>query len=182
MIFNSSFPLQTTRIREKLTNNKWITKGIKISCKDKIKLYLACRQNNNKEIKLHYRVYSRILANVIREAKTMYYNKKILKSNNKYKTTWDIIKEVTGQQHPESDVQGLKVENDHLTDPQEIEEVFNDYFTFKKDKVNTCKRQSKLNETKKRNCCLNQDGIHPSSSFVFKTFSTKEISFIIKSI
>jgi len=26
----------------------------------------------------------------------MYYNKKILKSYNKYKTTWDIIKEVTG--------------------------------------------------------------------------------------
>ena len=66
----------------------------------------------------------------------MYYNKKILKSYNKYKTTWDIIKEVTGQQHPRSDVQDLKVENEHLTDPQEIAEVFNDYFTFKKDKVN----------------------------------------------
>jgi hypothetical protein len=75
-IFNSSFPLQTAMIRKNLTNNKWITKGIKISCKNKRKLYLAYRQNTNGEIKRHYLLYSRILANVIREAKTMYYNKK----------------------------------------------------------------------------------------------------------
>jgi hypothetical protein len=42
---------------------------IKISCKNKRKLYLAYRQNTNGEIKRHYRLYSRILANVIREAK-----------------------------------------------------------------------------------------------------------------
>ena len=76
-IFNSSFPLYTVMIRKNFTNNKWITKGIKISCNNKRKLHLACRQNNTEEIKWHYRLYSKILANVIREAKTIYYNKKI---------------------------------------------------------------------------------------------------------
>jgi hypothetical protein len=76
-IFNSSFPLQKAIIRKNSTNNKWINKGKKISCKNKRKLYLAYRQNTNGEIKRHYLFYNRILANVIREAETMYYNKKI---------------------------------------------------------------------------------------------------------
>jgi hypothetical protein len=50
-IFNSSLPLQTAIIRKNSTNNKWITKGIKISCKNRRKLYLAYRQNTNGEIK-----------------------------------------------------------------------------------------------------------------------------------
>jgi hypothetical protein len=125
------------------------TQGIKISCKNKRKLYLAYRQNTNGEIKRHYRLYSRILENVIREAKTTYCNKKIQKSSNKNKTTWDIIKEVTGHQHPKIDVQDLKVKNENITDFQEIAEVFNDYFTFKKDKVNIYKIQNRPNNAKR---------------------------------
>jgi hypothetical protein len=68
-IFNSSFPLQTVMIRKNSTNNKRITKGIKISRNNKRKLYLACRHHNNEEIKRYYQLYSNILANVIREAK-----------------------------------------------------------------------------------------------------------------
>jgi hypothetical protein len=131
-------------------------------------------------MKQHYQLYSKILENVVREAKTMYYNNKILKSNNKYKTTWDVIKEVTGHKHPKIDVQDIKVKNERITDLQEIAEVF-DYFTFKKDNVNKYKEQNRLNNVT-RNCCSNQNAIHTSSTFVFKTFSTKEISSIIKSI
>jgi hypothetical protein len=144
-IFNSSFPLQTVMIRKSSTNNKRITKGIKISCNNKRKLYLACRHHNNEEIKRYYRLNSNILANVIREAKKIYYSKKILRSNNKYKTTWDIIQEVSGHQHPNINIQDIKVANEHVTDQQEIAEVFNDYFTFKKDKVHKYKVQNRLN-------------------------------------
>jgi hypothetical protein len=75
-------------------------------------------------------------------------------------------------------IQDLKVKNENITDLQEIAEVFNNYFTFKKDKVNIYKIQNRLNNAKKRNCYSNLDGTHPYS-FVFKTFSTKEISSII---
>ena len=87
MIFNSNFPLQTVMTKKNLIKNKWITKGIEISCSTKRKLYVSCRQRPNEETKRHYQLYSKILANVIREAKKTYYNKKILKSNNKSKTT-----------------------------------------------------------------------------------------------
>jgi len=98
-IFNSSFPLQTVMTKKNLVKNKWITKGTKISCSTKRKLYLSCRQHPNEETKRHYQLYSKILAYVIREAKKTYYNKTILKSNNKSKTTWNIIKEISGHKH-----------------------------------------------------------------------------------
>jgi hypothetical protein len=50
--------------------------GIKISSNNKKRIYLTCRQNTNEEIKRHYRFYSKILSNVIREAKTIYNNNK----------------------------------------------------------------------------------------------------------
>jgi hypothetical protein len=68
-IFHSSFPPHRIIIKKNTTNNNWITKGIKISCKNKRELCLAYRQNNNEEIKSHYRLYSKILSNVIKEAK-----------------------------------------------------------------------------------------------------------------
>jgi hypothetical protein len=98
-IFNSSFPLQTVMTKKNLIKNKWITNGIKIFCNTKRKLYLIYRQRHNEEIKRHYQLYSKILANVLREAKKVYYNKKFLKSNNKSKTTWNIIKEISGHEH-----------------------------------------------------------------------------------
>ena len=69
MIFNSNFPLQTVMTKKNLIKNKWITKGIEISCSTKRKLYVSCRQRPNEETKRHYQLYSKILANVIREAK-----------------------------------------------------------------------------------------------------------------
>ena len=75
-IFISSCPLQTIMTKNKSTKNKWITKGIKNSCNTKRELYLTCRQHPNEETKQHYQLYSKILANVIIEAKKTYYDKK----------------------------------------------------------------------------------------------------------
>ena len=68
-IFNSCFPLQTVLRKNSNTNNKWITNGIKISCNTKRKLYLNYRLNPKEETKKYYKLYSKILTNVIKEAK-----------------------------------------------------------------------------------------------------------------
>jgi hypothetical protein len=57
------------------------------------------------ELKGHYQVYCKIFSNVIKEAKIKYYNAKILKSSNKCKTTWDIIKELSSKQNSKADIQ-----------------------------------------------------------------------------
>jgi len=74
MIFNSSFPLQTLMTKKNLIKSKWITKGIKISCSTKRKLYLTCRQHPNKETKQYYIIlYYIILYYTILYYTTLYY-------------------------------------------------------------------------------------------------------------
>jgi hypothetical protein len=61
---------------------------------------------------------SKILANVIKEAKKYTYNNQIKQSTNKIKTTWNIIKKETNR-HTR-----LNTENDYYHSPED----FNNYF------------------------------------------------------
>jgi hypothetical protein len=47
----------------------WIITGIRTSCKHKRELYLIYKRSNNPLLKKHYKLYCRILLNVIREEK-----------------------------------------------------------------------------------------------------------------
>ena len=93
-------------------------------------MYLSYRQNPTEAKKKYYWLYSKILTNVIKEAKKKrYYNKKVLTSSNKSKATWDIINEITGHQHTKIDPQDLKVDHKRITNPEETAETFNKYFS-----------------------------------------------------
>jgi uncharacterized lipoprotein YehR (DUF1307 family) len=46
------------------------------------------------------------------------------KSDNKYKATWGIIKEITGRQQQKIEIQDIKVKNIHITDFQDIADAF----------------------------------------------------------
>jgi hypothetical protein len=46
-----------------------------------------------------YIKYCKIVNNVIKEAKKQHYSRLIVKSDNKIKTTWNIIKKETGKVH-----------------------------------------------------------------------------------
>jgi hypothetical protein len=80
---------------------------------------------------------------VIKEAKIIHYNKKVLTSNNKCKATWDIINEITGHCHAKTDPQDLKVDHKHTTNPKEIAELFNKYFSSQENDGIKFKSQSK---------------------------------------
>lgn len=73
-----------------------MTQRIQISCENKRKLYLKYRQDDDPHFKLYYMKYCKILTKVIKEARKVYCDGKILKSYNKIKTTWSIIKRETG--------------------------------------------------------------------------------------
>jgi hypothetical protein len=82
----SSFPLTQKKGIQK--NNTWITPGIINSCKHKREIYNELRTNKDPKIGVYYRNYSKILSTVIK----MEYDKCILHSHNKIKTTWGIVK------------------------------------------------------------------------------------------
>jgi hypothetical protein len=89
-IFYSSFPLR--RVKNETKSNTWITVGIKTPCKHKRHLYLASTDSNDPRLESHYKMYCKILSKVNMEAKRSNYNSQILESNNKIKTTWEIVK------------------------------------------------------------------------------------------
>jgi len=45
-------------------------------------------------------------------------NLKYLQSSNKCKTTWDIIKELSSEQHSKADIYALLIDSTHLKDQQ----------------------------------------------------------------
>jgi hypothetical protein len=89
-IFHHSFSLK--KVYHSQHNKAWITTGIKISSQHKRDLYLLCRSTNNPKLKSHYKTYCRILSDVIKTAKKLYYNKLVTNSNNKAKSIWNIVK------------------------------------------------------------------------------------------
>ena len=123
------------------------------------------------------------MATVIKKAKQITYNKRILKSNNKSKTTWNIINELLGKEHSTKDIQKLAVEGSQLTNQRDIADAFNNYFSCIINKINS----NNLDNMRYRNCSstysyLEQNNGNHYSSMVLKSFSTKEIISIIKSL
>lgn len=101
-IFYSSFTKR--KIKNKPKANAWLTKGIRISCRNKRNLYLQCKTSNDPNLKEHYKQYCKILIKVINAAKKLHYDRRILNSKNKRKTTWNIIKTETGRKECKEDI------------------------------------------------------------------------------
>jgi hypothetical protein len=68
-----------------------MTRGIKISCKNRRELYLFMKISNDPNFKCCFEMYSEILSNIITTAKNLHYKKLVSNSSNKIKATWNII-------------------------------------------------------------------------------------------
>jgi len=95
-----------------------------------------------------HQVYCKILSNVIREAKRIYYDKKIKKSSNRHKTTCDIIKKLTNNQNSQIGIQKLTIDNNHLKDQQDIADAFNNHFSSIFDKISKNNANNATNNKK----------------------------------
>jgi len=115
--------------RKKLTKRKnninWLTKGIRISCETKRKMYA---QKIHGEIDGDtYDIYVKTLRAVMAEAKRMSYNRFVSDSINKSKATWNLVKELTVNDD------GTRIPIKHLCekykDPHTAADSINKYFT-----------------------------------------------------
>jgi hypothetical protein len=125
-IFYSSLPLK--ELPFKSSKNLCITPGIKISCRCKRDLYQLYRNSNDETFKNYYRHYCKILKNVTREAKKKHYNRQVLKSSNKIRTVWNIIKLVTGKLTKVNPIQELKIKGEVISNRQAIADSLNSFF------------------------------------------------------
>jgi len=76
------------------------------------------------------------------------------------------------------------IDNKHLKDQQDIADAFSDYFSFIVYNINEIKVNNKNNNAKifMTQYYLEQNYAYPCPSLVIKTFSTKEITSIIKAL
>jgi hypothetical protein len=107
-IFQASYPVFLHSELQKKKKDL-ITQGIKISWKHKRSLYAFTKNSNEPKAKENGIKYCRILRKLIKEAKEQHYNRLTAKSNNKIKTTWNIIKKQTGKVHSVEQVPTLLV-------------------------------------------------------------------------
>jgi hypothetical protein len=125
-IFEASFPIKYVSIGK--IKNDWITQGIKISCKCKRNLYIYSRNSNDPNARAFYIKYCKILNNVIKEAKKQHYCRLMAKSDNKIKTTRNIVKRETGKIHLAEQMPSLLINNEKVKYPVTVANAFNIFF------------------------------------------------------
>jgi hypothetical protein len=125
VIINHSFLYK--KHSSKQYNKTWITKGIRISCGHKRELYVLSRNTDNPKLLRYYKKYCKILSD-IKLAKKLYYNKLIINSKNKVKTTWGIIKSVTKAKSSKSTITSISSRGKSHNNPQTMANIFNNYF------------------------------------------------------
>ena len=137
-IFYSSFTRK--KVRYSSQTKAWLTKGIKISCRNKRKLFQIYRNSkdrNDSAIKNYYKRYCKILADVIKTAKMNYYNNLIFRSTNKTKTTWNIINEDINKRPRKQDISLLNINGAITHDSQVIASSLNTYFSTVPQNIHT---------------------------------------------
>jgi len=126
-ILYASFPF--VRLRNLQNSKPWLTKGTKISCLHKRRLYLTYRNSTNPNRKKHYKRYCQILSRVITAAKRLHYSRLISQSANKQKTTWNIIKTLTNNKKTSNITTPINIDYESPTNLIGIANAFNTYFT-----------------------------------------------------
>ena len=95
-----------------------------------------CRCSNDLNLKIYYKRDCTVQSKVILTAKKPHYNKIILGSKNKIKSTWKIINEEKGKTKSSIDIQSLVINNNVIMNQNKIANVFNNYFISIADIVN----------------------------------------------
>jgi hypothetical protein len=124
-IFYSSFPINKSQYSYK--PKPWLTSGIRNSCANKRKLYLISINSIDPNLKEYYKKCCQILSTIIMSAKN-YYNKLLWKSNNKPKTTYNIVKTITNNKNTINNISIMNIKDKLSNNPLAITNAFNTNF------------------------------------------------------
>ena len=92
-------------------------------------MYEIYRISNDIKFKLYYKKYCKILSSVILTAQKMHFDKRLLKSTNRQKTTWNIVKNITNKGNSTNNIQPMNINTTVSSNPFTIANAFNSYFT-----------------------------------------------------
>jgi hypothetical protein len=89
---------------------------------------LAQRNSNDINLTEFYKKYCKILTSVIKLANKKHNNNIITRSNNKIKTTWNIVKSISNIKPNVPNIGTMRVNGNLSSDPHIIAEEFNKYY------------------------------------------------------
>jgi exonuclease III len=180
-IFYTCFPVLKSPYLHKY--KPWLTPGIRISCANKRKLYLDYRNSNDPDIRAHFKKYCRILAKVITRAKKFYFDKLLLGSKNKIKTTWNIVNSITSNGSPVVNVTPMNLKTQSSSNLQDMANAFNNYFLSVADKLSVKNSPGQTFANNKDFLSyLQQNFCHPFPSIKLSNTNTFEMEKVIFSL
>ena len=114
---------------KKKQKSPWITKGILRSIHHRNQLYKLtktepCYYNINR-----YKKYRNKLTTTIRLSRKMHYSNEMNKNKNDINTVWKLINDLIGKNNKADNTESYSHNNEQLTNPTEICDTFNKYFT-----------------------------------------------------
>ena len=111
----------------------WITPALQKSLTVKnhcLKKFINCNSQTKEHLHTRYKEYRNLLSTLLKRSKTNYYNPYFDINWNNIKNTWKEIKSILSIKPNPSDIPKILNTNDsNITNPVEIANVFNNYFS-----------------------------------------------------
>ena len=126
-IYNRSFPIKRKKIGYK-DRKPWLTEALKISIKEKNRLYIQYKRTPSVVNKDKYRGYRESLLKLIKITERNYYNDLMVKYKNNMKKSWRLIKEIINKKRADQSHGPFRIKNKMCTDKRTIAQSFNNYF------------------------------------------------------
>jgi hypothetical protein len=128
-VLNLCIPNSNSKCKNR-PENKWLTRGLKISCKHKRYLKIFLSTCSNDILRSYYKRYEKVLKRTVSTSKRLHNIKRIKKSNNITKSMWNIIKEQTNKTQEKSRKNlKLDIRNSIIEDPVKVANEFNKFFS-----------------------------------------------------
>ena len=129
--FEECFPLLNVTPRKDLNPiNKFMTKALLVSRKNRNKLAAKKLKNPSQENISKYKIYNSKYRSLIRKAKINYYKEKFADNVKNIKQTWSFIKEILGTKNSSFNIpETFTVEGKVFSGATEIAEGFNEFFS-----------------------------------------------------
>ena len=173
-IYDEHFPIKHKTATEKRIMNKWLTKALLNSIRQKHKLYKSVKRGI---IPLQaFVTYSSLLKKLIRKSKANYFENQFKQTQNDAQSTWGLINNILNRhKNKEVSIPELKIKEEIVTDKQNIANELNSYFTTIGAKVAAEIPQTNVSSA-------DYLETHKGQKFSFTSISSSEVKSAINSL
>ena len=127
--YKQSFPLKVINSEIQRPFKPWFSAGLRMSCKRKNSLYKQYILSPTLTNKSRYCKFRNKYYFLIKLARKQYFHDKLISVNSNLKKTWSIIKQVISKKKAEQNFITMKDSNGTYSDPAQIANKFNTFFT-----------------------------------------------------